>query len=134
LACEIATELRSAKKFVAGTADISVVVAPTGSDKIVYRTQPLTDKYPLSYYEVVEKVRSALPGVKQSQIDGAIKSLNMKGDTAYSAYNFRTKLQQEKARKSGSVPKGMTSIYNEDAVRMLIQVLRKDESAKILAG
>jgi hypothetical protein len=134
LVCEIATELRSAKKFVAGTADISVVVAPTGSDKIVYRTQPLTDKYPLSYYEVMEKVRSALPGVKQSQIDGAIKSLNMKGNAAYSAYNFRTKLQQEKAKKSGSVPKGMTSIYNEDAIRMLIQILRKDEPAKGLTG
>jgi hypothetical protein len=133
LVCEIATELRSAKKFVAGTADVSVVVAPTGSDKIVYRTQPLTDKYPLSY-EVKEKVRSALPGVKQSQIDGAIKSLNIKGNSAYSAYNFRTKLQQEKVRKSGSVPKGMTSIYNEDAVRMLLQALRKDKSVKALAG
>lgn len=118
----------------AGTADISVVVAPTGGDKIIYRTQPLTDKYPLSYYEVIEKVKAVLPGVRQAQIDGAIKLLNMKGNPTYCAYNFRTKLQQEKARKSGSVPKGMTSIYNEDAVRMLIGVLRKDESAKAAAS
>ena len=88
----------------------------------------------MSYREVIEKVRNALPSVKQSQIDGAIKSLNMKGNAAYSAYNFRTKLQQEKAKKSGSVPMGMTSIYNEDAVRMLIQVLMKDGSAEALAG
>jgi|SRR5712692_2048688 len=134
LVCEISTELRSAKKFVAGTADVSVVVAPTASDKIVYRTQPLTDKYPLSYYEVIEKVRSALPRVKQHKIDGAIKSLNLKGNAAYSAYNFRTKLQQEQARKAGSVPKGMTSIHNEDAVRMLIQELGKDELAEALTG
>jgi hypothetical protein len=105
LVCEISTELRSAKKFVAGAADVSVVVAPTGSDKIVYRTQPLTDKYPLSYYEVVAKVRSALPGLKQHKIDGAIKLLKLKGDPTYSAYNFRTKMQQERARKVGCLPK-----------------------------
>ena len=127
LVCEIATELRSAKKFVAGTVDVPVVVAPTGSDKIVYRTQPLTDKYPLSYYEVIKKVRGALPRLKQRKIDSAIKSLNLKGNAAYSVYNFRTKLQQEQASKAGSVPKGMTSIYNEDAVRILIQVLGKEE-------
>jgi hypothetical protein len=125
LVCEISTELRSAKKFVAGAADVSVVVAPTGSDKIVYRTQPLTDRYPLSYYEVVAKVRSALPGLKQHKIDGAIKLLKLKGDPTYSAYNFRTKMQQERARKVGSLPKGVTAIYNDDAVRMLIQELGK---------
>lgn len=126
LVCEISTELRSAKKFVAGTADVSVLVTPTGSDKIVYRTQPLTDKYPLSYYEVVQKVRSELPRLKQQKIDGAIKSLKLKGNPAYSAYNFRTKIQQERAKKANSLPKGVTSIYNEDAVRMLIQVLGKN--------
>jgi hypothetical protein len=123
LVCEISTELRSAKKFVAGSADISLVVAPSGSSKVVYRTQPLTDKYPLSYYEVLEKVRSALPRLKQSEIDGAIKSFKVKDDPSYSVYNFRTKLQQERAKKANSMPKGLTSIYNEDAVRMLIQVL-----------
>jgi hypothetical protein len=127
LVCEISTELRSAKKFVAGAADVSVVVAPTGSDKIVYRTQPLTDKYPLSYHEVIAKVRGALPGLKQNEIDGAIKLLKLKGDPRYSAYNFRTKMQQERARKAGCLPKGVTSIYNEDAVRMLIQELEKNK-------
>ena len=108
------------------TAEHIVLVTPTGSDKIVYRTQPLTDKYPLSYYEVVQKVRSELPRLKQQKIDGAIKSLKLKGNPAYSAYNFRTKIQQERAKKANSLPKGVTSIYNEDAVRMLIQVLGKN--------
>ncbi len=127
LVCEISTELRSAKKFVAGDADLSVVVAPTGSEKIVYRTQPLTDKYPLSYYQVMEKVRAAVHGSKQHEIDGAIKALKLKGNPTYSAYNFRTKLQEEQIKKTNSVPKGMTSIYNEDAVRILIKVLGTKE-------
>ena len=127
LVCEISTELRSAKKFVAGAADVSVVVAPTGSDKVVYRTQPLTDRYPLSYYEMIAKVRNALPGLKQQRIDGAIKSLKLKGDTDFSAYNFRTKRHQEQAKKTGGLPKGVTTIYNDDAVRILIQELGKNK-------
>jgi Protein of unknown function (DUF3644)/EC042_2821-lke REase len=130
LVCEIATELRSAKKFVAETADVSVVVAPGGNNKVVYLTQPLTDRYPLSYYELIAKVKNALPRLKQPQIDGAIKLLKLKGDPAYSAYNFRTKMQQEEARKAGFVPKGVTSIYNEDAVRMLIQELGKNKASQ----
>jgi hypothetical protein len=43
-------------------------------------------------------------------------------------------VKPEKARKSGFTPKGLASIYNEDAVRMLIQALSKDESAKARAG
>jgi hypothetical protein len=129
LVCEISAELRSAKKFVMETADVSLVVASAGSDKIVYRTQPLTDKYPLSYYEVIQKVRSAVPRLKQHEIDHAIKSLKLKANPTYSAYNFRTKLQQERARKANSLPVGLTSIYNEEAVRILIQVLVKKQEA-----
>jgi hypothetical protein len=125
LVCEISMELRSAKKFTTDPADISVVVAPIGKDKIVYRTQPLTDRYPLSYYEVIAKIKAALPGSKQHEIDGAIKSLKIKGNPAYSAYNFRTKLQEERARTMNFVPKGMTPIYNENAVRILIETLKK---------
>jgi hypothetical protein len=129
LVCEISTELRSSKKFVAGTATVSLGVAPEGSDKIVYRTQSLTDKYPLSYYEVIEKVRSALPRLKQHEIVDAIKSLKLKANPSYSAYNFRTKIQQERAKTANSVPSGVTSIYNEDTVRILIQELRKNQKA-----
>ena len=123
LVCEISTELRSAKKFVDGAADVSVVVATKGDGKVVYKTQRLTDKYPLSYSQVIEKVRAALPLMKQPGIEDAMKSLKLKGNPAYSAYNFRTKAQEERAAKESSIPKGVTLIYNEDAVRMLIQTL-----------
>jgi hypothetical protein len=124
LACEISTELRSAKKSVAEAADMSVIIAPTGVGEIVYRTQPLTDKYPLSYGEVIEKVRAELPQFKQPKIDEAMKSLKLKGNPAYSAHNFRTEAQQEKAAKEGRIPKGLPLIYNEDAVRILIHTLQ----------
>jgi hypothetical protein len=129
LVCEITTELRSAKKFVAGAADVSVIVVPTGSERVVYRTQSLTDRYPLCYSQVIEKVRAALPRFKQHVIDSAIKSLKLKDNPAYSGYVFRSRTHQERATKAGSVPKGTPSIYNEDAVRMLIQTLGSAKSA-----
>jgi hypothetical protein len=126
LVCEISTELRSAKKFVAGAEDVSIVVAPTGVGKVVYRTQPLTDKYPLSYSQVIEKVRAALPQLKQPRIDEAMKSLKLKENPGYCARNFRSKFQAERAAKEGRIPKGVPLIYNEDAVQILVQTLRAD--------
>jgi hypothetical protein len=65
-----------------------------------------------------------LPAVKQSAIDAAIRSLDVKGNVAYSAYNWRSKRHEQKAKMSGLIPKGTTSIYNEDAVKMLTEHLR----------
>jgi hypothetical protein len=121
--CEIATELRSAKKFVDDSSDVRVAVDKDCGQAVVYRTQTLTDRYPLSYFEVVAKIRSAIPGVKQQEIDDAIKKLKLKGTPAYAAYNYRTKAQEEQARKTG-IPKGLVCIYNEDAVRLLIETLK----------
>ena len=125
LVCEIATELRSAKKFVSFDKDLSVTVDPTSSATIVYRTQPLTDRYSLSYAEMLARIKTALPTVKQIEIDTAIRSLGVKSKVTYSAYNWRSKQHEQKAMKSGVIPKGTVSLYNEDAVRMLTEHLRK---------
>ena len=122
--CEITTELRSAKKFVSAEPDLSVTVDSAADAKVVYRTQPLTDRYPLSYAEMLARIKAALPAVKQSAIDAAIRSLDVKGNVAYSAYNWRSKRHEQKAKMSGLIPKGTTSIYNEDAVKMLTEHLR----------
>jgi hypothetical protein len=68
LVCEVGVELRSAKKFIANEADLSVTVGPTADAAVVYRTQPLTDRYPLSYFELVGRVKANLPGTKQSAL------------------------------------------------------------------
>ena len=125
-ACEITTELKSAKKF-ADAADMTVKVDPTAKDAAVVITQlkRKLDQYPLSYTELVERVKKALPGSKTSAIPDVIKKHKLKDNESYSSYSFRTKAQEQAYEKSKVLPKGMTSIYNEDAVRFIVQKLQE---------
>jgi hypothetical protein len=125
-ACEITTELKSAKKF-ADAADLTVKVDPNATDAAVVITQikRKLDQYPLSYTELVMKVKKSLPGVKTSTISEVIKAHKLKGNEAWSAYSFRTKAQEQAFEKSKNLPNGVTSIYNEDAVRFVIQKLQE---------
>lgn len=134
-ACEITTELKSAKKF-ADSADVSVKVDQNAKDGAVIITQlkRKLDQYPLSYTELVERVKKALPGAKTSAIPEVIKAHKMKGNEAYSAYSFRTKAQEQAYEKTKVLPKGMTSIYNEDAVRFIIQKCHEMPAATSEAG
>lgn len=125
-ACEITTELKSAKKFV-DAADVTVKVDPNAKDATVVITQlkRKLDQFPLSYTELVERVRKAFPGARASVIPKIIKAHRLKNIEAYSAYSFRTKAQEQAYEKSKVLPKGMTSIYNEDAVRFIVQKLQE---------
>lgn len=125
-ACEITTELKSAKKF-ADAADVTVKVDPNAKDAAVVITQlkRKLDQYPLSYTELVEKVKKRLPTTKTSAIPDVVRAYSMKANEAYSAYSFRTKAQEQAFEKSKVLPKGMTSIYNEDAVRFIVQMLQE---------
>jgi hypothetical protein len=118
--CEIATKLESVKKFI-GEPDFSAVVDPNAEQTIVFKNQRPIDKYPLDYYQVISQVKKEKPSVKQNQIDKVIKEYELKDKPKYSAYNFRTKKQEENYRDNGSLPKGIVSIYNEDAVRFIIE-------------
>jgi hypothetical protein len=130
-ACEITTELKSAKKF-ADAADMSVKVDPNAKDAAVVITQlkKKLDQYPLSFTEVVDRVKKAVPGAKMSLIPEIIKAHKLKDNEAYSAYSFRTKAQEQAYEKTKQLPKGMTSIYNEDAVRFVVQKLQEMSPSK----
>lgn len=120
--CEVATEIRTAKSFVTG-ADFTTGVNPKNQKgkTVIVKMQRLIDKYPLSYAEVSVKVRAARPGILQHQIDKVIRDFKIKSKLAYSSYNFRTHLQEETVKKTGNLPKGIASIYNEDAVRFIVE-------------
>ena len=125
-ACEITTELKSAKKF-ADQADMTVKVDPNAKDAVVVITQlkRKLDQYPLSYTELVKRVKKSLPRAKASAIQDVIKAHKLKDNEAYSSYSFRTKAQEQAYEKSKVLPKGMTSIYNEDAIRFIVQKLQE---------
>jgi len=134
-ACEISTELKSAKKF-ADSADTTVKLDPNAKDGAVIITQlkRKLDQYPLSYTELVERVKKVQPGAKTSAIPELIKAHKLKDNDAYSSYSFRTKAQEQAYEKTKVLPKGMTSIYNEDAVRFIVQKLQETPTATNKAG
>ena len=59
-----------------------------------------------------------------------IKAHKLKVNEAYSAFSFRTKAQEQAYEKTKVLPKGMTSIYNEDAVRFVVQKLQEMSTGK----
>jgi len=87
----------------------------------------LTDQYPLSWSQVVEKVKQVMPCIGGNRISGVIKDNDLKNKKQYSDYNFRTKTQEEDYKKNSKLPKNITSIYNEAAVNFIIKILKEDE-------
>jgi len=125
--CEITTEIRSAKKFT-GESDFTTVIGLNGTSDgpIIIQTQHLIDKYPISYAELHKKVKKERPEIKQNQINKFIKDNKIKINERYSFYSFRTKIQYDKYKKTGLLPNGTTSIYNDDAVRYIIENIESD--------
>ncbi len=108
-------------------------VQPVDQVEIIkIKKQKITEQYPLSYKEMVEKIKSAIPDVNQSHVNEIISNNELKQDIKYSAYNFRTKQHEEKYKESGEIPNGTPSLYNENAVQLIIKELKilKDKEAK----
>src|SRR5262249_44793026 len=84
-ACEIAAELKSAKKF-AASPDLTVKIDQGAKDAAVVITQikRKLDQYPLSFTEVVQKVKKELPHVKSNAISEVIRNHNVKKNEAFS--------------------------------------------------
>jgi hypothetical protein len=123
--CEVTTEIKSAKKF-ADRADFVTVVdteAKPGTP-IVIKNQNLLDRYPLSFKELVVKAQKARPDLNVNHIIRFMKEKSMKNEAKFSAYNFRSKQQEERYKETGVLPKSIASIYNEDAVRFIIENLK----------
>ena len=76
--------------------------------------------------ELAGEVKKRLPYVKQYQVWQAIKDHGLKDKPEYSIYNFRNKKHQDDYEAKGEVPSGTPSIYNEEALEFLIQVLNRD--------
>lgn len=129
-ACEIATELKSAKKFATG-GDLTVRIDQNAKEGavVITQTKKKLDVYPLSYTELVQNVKRQVPGVKTGAIDGIIKSHKVKSNPDLAAYSFRTKMQEDAFVKGGKLPKGITSIYKEEAVRFIVQRLQTTNHA-----
>ena len=127
LVCEVTTEIISAKKFT-GEGDFTTVIGSNGTSDVstIIQIQHLIDKYPISYTELYKKVKKERPEIKQNQINKFIKDNKIKSNKRYSCYHFRNKTQRDGYEKTGILSKGIASIYNDDAVRYIIENIESD--------
>jgi len=123
--CEVATQVISAKKLTGG-ADFTTAVDPNATGTIVFRDRNLIDKYPIDYKTLMERVKQAKPNIKQPVIHKVIREHHIKSNPNFSAYNFRTQRHKDAYERDGILPKGIVSIYNEDAIRYIIENLEDD--------
>lgn len=120
--CEVTTEIQSAKKFMGDPDFTTVIESGTKSGaSIVIQTQNLIDKYPISYKELYKKIKKAKPEIKQHELNKFIKDYGIKNNPNFSTYIFINKSKKMIYEKTGVLPKGITSIYNEDSVRYIIE-------------
>ncbi|MBV6426183.1 MAG: hypothetical protein KIPDCIKN_00694 [Haliscomenobacter sp.] len=123
--CDIEINLRSAKKITDDT-DMVVAVNPDSPDAItIVKTQKLTDRYPLSNDELWQKVRSALPQLKQNDFYRFVREFKIKDNKQFSDYNFRYRRLEEDYINTGKVATGTPSLFNEDCVRFIISEIPK---------
>lgn len=122
LVCELKVELISAKKL-SSKADVTAAIAQTGDANIaiVHKQISKVDNFPFSYSELWRKVKDAIPGVKQGEVNAAIKVLKLRGDGMRSDYNYRNKTEQKDGPR-----KNTPVIYNETAFVDLVAQLEKE--------
>ena len=125
--CEIETKLISAKKIVEDeVATIKIDNSLDGkTGAFVYSAQKITDKYPLSWKELRDKVKSAVPKFNQNNFIKLMNELCIKDNMSYSGYIFKNKKDEEEYRKTGLIKNGTTSIYNYACEAFLISKMVK---------
>ena len=128
---ELATKLSFIKEGEfseqAGAPTLKLVgdVVPVDKVDVVKRVKEnLTKQYPLSAMELVEAVQTAHPAAKQSMVWNVIRDNGLKDNADYAAYNFRNKKQEDAYRESGVIPKVTPSIYNQNAVDFIVNILK----------
>lgn len=110
-----------------GAATLKLVgdVVPIDKVEVVKRVREnLTRAYPLSALELATAVQNDYPEAKQGKIWKVIAENDMKNNLDYSAYNFRSKKQEDEYKESGKLPSSIPSIYNKNAVSFIVKVLK----------
>ena len=113
-----------------GAATLKLVgdVLPIDRVEVVKKIKEnLIKAYPLSAMDVLSKVKSILPDAKQHDVWNAIKENGLKENADYSVYNFRNKGQEDLYLEKGELSSGTPSIYNDNAVKYIVETLKRKD-------
>lgn len=120
--CDVEIHLSSAKKLTDKT-DFEVSIDNSKKNTVAFaeRLQRLLNKYPLQYQDLWKNVKSQKPSIKQNEMNQIIKNLKIKGNPKYSSYSFLYPKDLEKYEKDKVVSGSNCCLYNEDAVRLILE-------------
>jgi len=81
------------------------------------------DRYPKSYTQLMQEIKSKYTQIKQGKINEIIKTQNLKNNKEYSNYAFRNKSQKDQYYKKGILPKSIGSNYNQKAIDFISSII-----------
>jgi hypothetical protein len=117
--CDMKIELVSAKKIADMDGLTAAVHVATGG-AVAVRDRNLTDLYQLTYQQLVSGVLKNVPGARAFDVQVALKTLGLKGNRKYSAYNFVSKAAEAKG-----ATKNTPVVYNHDSVAFVSAFMRE---------
>ena len=104
-------------------------VVPVDKVEVIKRVKEnLIKLYPLSAMDLAKEVKKEIPGAYPQLVWEIIAENDLKENLDYSAYNFRNKRQEDEYKKTGEVPSGIPSIYNQNAVEFIVKVLKGSDN------
>lgn len=90
---------------------------------IALKYQRPIDKYPFSFNQMWVEIKKRKPNARQNDVYKIMDEYNIRSNPEYSTPNFLTKASEEKSKKNGKLPKGITYIYNRKAIEYLLTKL-----------
>jgi Protein of unknown function (DUF3644). len=119
--CEITTNIKKKIEYTHNTADLSVAIDPVAKESIqIIREIDPFRQYPLNYRDLCNKIKEECPNAKQQEINKIIKDFKLKDNPNFSYYHFNSQKHKNTYEKTRILPSGITSLYNNDAVRFII--------------
>jgi len=107
-----------------GSPTLKLIGEIKSSGKIVaFKKEELIKLYPYSWQELMAEVKKLVLKATSTQINKLIKSKKLKSNEKYSAVNFRNKKQADISKKTGKIPSGTPSIYNQAAIDFIVSQL-----------
>jgi hypothetical protein len=100
-------------------------VVPVNKVEVIKKVKEnLIRSYPLAAMDLLGEVKKIIPNANSNAVWDIIRDNGLKENTDYSAYNFRNKKQEDQYKETGEVPSMAPSIYNQNAVDFIINVLK----------
>jgi hypothetical protein len=100
-------------------------ITPTNTVEVIRKVKEnLIKDYPFSAREFANEVKLRAPGFKETLIWQVLNENKIRGNPDYSAYNFRSKKQEDQFKETQKVPQGVPCIYNAKSIDFVANLIK----------